>query len=444
MARPASTLLLTASRTALALSFSICSMRRGSRSATHSSSGSFLANSGASSKTNTSRTKWMCVNSCAMDGPSIALVSNAPSGRALSRLTRMVLFRSQESSRASSRLWSGASGISKHRSTEVYRLRISDILPKLSARIIGIQLCQLPQNFLRALVARHGDRRLDLNDLISTCAFLRGRWNALLAQPKLLAGLGSGWNLEHRAAINGRNLDLGAERRFANAHRNGQVNIVALPMKDRMISGANDHIEVAGRSSMGSGVAFAGNANALAIARTSFDTDFKRFGLLYGSFAKAGATGCYVFPSAMAARAGRIELHASAGLRDLTSAAAFGTRARRFDIAVTVAGSADNAPGDVQLHDAAPDSRPEGDVDLIFQICPLLRPFVCRAAASSEHTGKNVFEASAATGFAAASSRSFEQVREVEAAEVIICALTAGALRLSAREPSGESGRRPS
>src|SRR5580693_9289393 len=99
------------------------------------------------------------------------------------------------------------------------------------------------------------------------------------------------------------------------------MNIVALPMKDRVISGANDHVEVAGRASMGSGVAFAGNANALAIARTSFDTDFKRFGLFYSSFAMAGAAGCYVFSSTVAARAGRIELHASAGLGDLAAPA---------------------------------------------------------------------------------------------------------------------------
>src|SRR5580692_1121489 len=137
------------------------------------------------------------------------------------------------------------------------------------------------------------------------------------------------------------------------------MNIVALPMKDRVISGANDRIEVAGRSSMGSGVAFAGNPNALAIARTSFNTDFKRFGLLDRSFAMAGAARCYVFPSAMAARAGRIELHASPGLGDLARAAALGARAWRFDIALTVAGSADNAPGDVQFHDATPDRGPE-------------------------------------------------------------------------------------
>src|SRR2546428_11036328 len=65
---------------------------------------------GASSKTNTSRTYWMCVNSSATDGLlSIALASSPPSGRARSRLSRMMLFRSQESSRASSRRWSGAS-----------------------------------------------------------------------------------------------------------------------------------------------------------------------------------------------------------------------------------------------------------------------------------------------------------------------------------------------
>src|SRR6267378_872129 len=49
----------------------------------------------------------MCVKSSATDGlPSITRASSPPSGRARSRLTRMALFRSQESSRASSRLWS--------------------------------------------------------------------------------------------------------------------------------------------------------------------------------------------------------------------------------------------------------------------------------------------------------------------------------------------------
>src|SRR5579863_175264 len=222
------------------------------------------------------------------------------------------------------------------------------------------------------------------------------------------------------------------------------MNIIALPMKDRVISGANDHIEVAGRSSMGSGVAFAGNANALAVARASLDTDFKRFGLFYSSFAMTGAAGCYVFSSAVAARAGRIELHAPPGLRDLATPAALGTRAWRFDIALTVAGSADNAPGDVQLHDAAPDRGPERNVNLVLQVRPRLRPFVRRAATPPEHAGEDVFETAApgAGGFPAATT-AFEQVGEIEAAEIEICALTSRALGLSARKPSGESPRRP-
>src|SRR5579863_38229 len=159
-----------------------------------------------------------------------------------------------------------------------------------------------------------------------------------------------------------------------------------------MISGANDHIEVAGRSSMGSGVAFTGNANALPVARTRFDTYFERLGLLHGTFAVAGAADCYVFPGAVAARTRRIELHASTGLRDLAAAAAIRTGARRFDVALTMAGFADNAPGDVQLHDAAPDGRPEGNVDLVLQVRPRLRPFMCRAATSSEHAGEDILE----------------------------------------------------
>src|SRR5215469_495319 len=48
----------------------------------------------------------MWVNICATDGlPSMTLASRPPLGTARSRLTRIVLFRSQDSTRASSRSW---------------------------------------------------------------------------------------------------------------------------------------------------------------------------------------------------------------------------------------------------------------------------------------------------------------------------------------------------
>src|SRR5579863_8884379 len=90
-----------------------------------------------------------------------------------------------------------------------------DVLPKFRPWIFGIQLCQLSQDFFRTLVASHGDSGLDFDDLISACALFGGRRDALFAQPKLLPRLGSRRNLEHGAAIDGRNLSLGAKRRFA-------------------------------------------------------------------------------------------------------------------------------------------------------------------------------------------------------------------------------------
>ena len=118
-------------------------------------------------------------------------------------------------------------------------LGLLDVLPKFRARIFGIQLRQLSQDFLRAFIAGQGDGSLDLNDLISACAFLGGRWNALLAEPKLLAGLGSRRNLEHGAAIDGGNLHLCAECRFRNTHGNGEVNIVAFAMENGMVVAAH-------------------------------------------------------------------------------------------------------------------------------------------------------------------------------------------------------------
>ena len=53
-----------------------------------------LDHPGATSKTNTSRTKWICVKSSAMDGPpSIAVVSRPSRWRARSRLGIMVSFK---------------------------------------------------------------------------------------------------------------------------------------------------------------------------------------------------------------------------------------------------------------------------------------------------------------------------------------------------------------
>ena len=142
-----------------------------------------------------------------------------------------------------------------------------DFVPEFGAWIFGIQLRQLAQNFLGTLVARHGDCSLDFDDLISAFPFFGGRWNALLAQSKLLSGLGSGRNFQHGTAIDGRNLNFGAERSFGDGNGDSKMNVVAFAPENRVVSSADNHVEIPGRAAMRSGVAFAGNANALAVAR---------------------------------------------------------------------------------------------------------------------------------------------------------------------------------
>src|ERR1700722_11756792 len=323
-----------------------------------------------------------------------------------------------------------------------------DALPKLRAWVFRIQLRQLAQDFLGALVAGHGYGGLDLDDLISAGTILGGGWNPLFPQAKLLAGLGSRRNLQHGAAINGRNLNFSAERCFADGHGNGQVNVVAFAMENGVVSSPNDHVEIADRATMGAGIALPGNANALAVPSTRLDADLKRFGFFDGAFSVTGGARCYVFAGAMAARTSGVELHAPAGLRDLASTSAVGTSAGRFGVSLAMAGSAHVAPGNVQPHDAAANCRPEGNVDLVFEIRPWLRFVANRTAApAAEHARENVLEtstASTATGSAgpAAAAASFEQVGKIEAAKIKICALiSATAAGLSA---AWETGRIPS
>ena len=76
-----------------------------------------------------------------------------------------------------------------------------------------MQLAELAQDFLGALVIHW--RRLDgdLDDLIATLVLTRVE-HALFAQPEL-AAVGRAWrNLEQRAAVDSRHFDLGARDRL--------------------------------------------------------------------------------------------------------------------------------------------------------------------------------------------------------------------------------------
>src|SRR6478735_2873794 len=146
-------------------------------------------------------------------------------------------------------------------------------------------------------------------------------------------------------------------------------------------------------------IAFAGNANALAIARTRFYAHLQRLCALDCAFAVAYGAWRLHFAGTAAARAGNVKLHAAAGLRDMPAAVALRARRRRSHNAAAVAVGTSIKPRDVQAHHCAADCFPEADVDLVFKIGAMFRPHFrgCAAAPTAKDAGKNIAEATAAT-----------------------------------------------
>ena len=205
--------------------------------------------------------------------------------------------------------------------------------------------------------------------------------------------------------------------------------------------GSNDDVEIAGRAAVGTGVAFAGETDALTVAGSGLDANFERLGLRHRAFAVAGGAGRQILAGTMAAGTLDVELHPSAGLRDLSGAVAFGTLSGSLEKALTVAIRADIVARDVQAHHAAADRRPERNVDLIFQIGSGLRAlFGCSGTvASPEDPEEDVAEAAAASTAAAlaAASGVVDEIRKIEAAEIEVNPLAA--IRLAAGEAPGKS-----
>ena len=106
-----------------------------------------------------------------------------------------------------------------------------------------------------------------------------------------MSGLGPGRNLEQGAAVDGGDLDLGSQSRFRGGYRHGDANVVPFALEDRVVGGPDDHVKIAGLSSVGPRVALAGEADTLAVARAGLDADFERFCPFDRTLAMAIGTG---------------------------------------------------------------------------------------------------------------------------------------------------------
>ena len=231
-----------------------------------------------------------------------------------------------------------------------------------------------------------GHDNFDLYDLVATRAFFGGRGDALLAQSQSLPALSSGRNFELGAPIHGGHFDLGAQRGLTRSNRHGDVNVIAFAAKHRMLARAHDNVKIAGRAAMAAGIAFAGQAYALAIARSGLDAHGERLGATDHAFAVTDVADSSRMSGAAAARAGDVEFHAPGSLRHLSGAFAFRADAGGLEISRAAAVRANILAHNVQPQLGAANRLPESRIDLIFEIGALFRAGFgdARAAASAK------------------------------------------------------------
>src|ERR1039457_236589 len=171
-----------------------------------------------------------------------------------------------------------------------FAFAMSDLGPDPRARVFGIQPGHFAEELTGAFVARIGSGDSDFYDLVAALVGARVE-HTFFAEAKLLAVHGSLRNLQQGASVDGRNFDLGAERRFPDSHRNLDLDIIAIAVEERMFFHPGGDIEIARRRAHGAGVALARHAQAAAAAGARRDADLDCFGAGDAAFAGAGGAG---------------------------------------------------------------------------------------------------------------------------------------------------------
>src|SRR5580765_8257803 len=277
-----------------------------------------------------------------------------------------------------------------------------------------MQLLQLLPQLSRAHIVRGWDHDLDLHDFVPALFFARGRRYAFLAQPQLLPALRSWRDLQLRPPVDRGHFNLGSQCGFPGRHRNCDVNVITFAAKNRMVAHADDDIKIACRSAVRSGVALAGQANALPVACARFYADFQRFSALHCAFTVAHRAGRLHLTAAAGPGTHDVELHPAAGLRDLAAAVALRACGGSSHHAAAVAVCAGIKARDVQAHDRSADRIPETDVDLVLKVGAAFRSgFRGRAAPSAKDAGENIAESARSLPAAGAA-----EIGEIEPAEI--------------------------
>src|SRR6185437_15143483 len=238
----------------------------------------------------------------------------------------------------------------------------------------------------------------DRDNFVAALAGILCIFNSAFPHAQLLTALRAGWNFELRAAIDGGHLHFGAQRCFGYRNRHGDLNVIADSRENRMRAGANDQEQVTGRPAIEADISLPRQPNALAIASAGLDAEFDGFGSRDHAFSVAGRARIRKVARAIAARAGDVELHAAAHLRNLAGAVALRACGRAAGVRLAVAGGTDFLAIDLQAHLSAADGGPEIHGDLVFEVGARLRSVrTLRLASARKYPGKNIFETTPAT-----------------------------------------------
>src|ERR1700704_1317586 len=238
---------------------------------------------------------------------------------------------------------------------------------EILARILRDEARQFMQQLPHAFI--HGFRHdhLQLHVLIPTMPRPANRRDAFFPQAQFLATVRARRNAQKRPAVDCRDLNFRAERRFRHGNGDNGVKVFATAVKKGMRQDFSDDVQIARGRARRSGISTAGNAHARSGLHPCRNSNFDGVGTAHAAFATACPADISNAPGAAAARASQIEAHLPAGLRYLPGTAAGGAGLGLAGRSRAMAGGAYIKARDRELLHRAVYGFPKGDLDLILQ-----------------------------------------------------------------------------
>src|SRR5467141_788920 len=238
---------------------------------------------------------------------------------------------------------------------------------KILARILRGEALQFMQQFSHALI--HGFRHdhLQLDVLIPTMPRPANRRNAFFPQAQFLATVRTRRNAQKRPAVNCRDLNFRAQRRFRHGNGYNGVKVFTTAVKKGMRQDFSNDVQIARGRARRSGVSTAGNAHARSGLHPCRNSNFDGVVTAHAAFATACPADISNAPGAATARTSQIEAHLPAGLRYLPRTAAGVAGLWLAGRSRAMAGGAHIKARDRELLHRAVYGLPKSDLDLILQ-----------------------------------------------------------------------------